>query len=406
MSEIAIDKSAGGEGAFNARTMLLITAIGTLAFIAMLVLGAYAPDLRSGKNGGAHALSNAAVGFTGLVRLADATGHKPVIVRVSADLDSENLAVITPDHGWTDLSDILQRRGSRATLIVLPKWRSAADAQRPGWVRIAGVLPAGDPARILYPSTTLGITREKTQSEPLRNVDPAAAPPDLRFFAPRIVQTMNGRDIVPLITTANGHIVLGKVAKQPLYLLSDPDLINNHGLSDVRQAKAAVALLDYLNSTGSDSVLFDVTANGLGQSRSPLKLAFDPPFLAVTLTIFVAMLLAGWQALVRFGPVRRAERAIAFGKAALVDNSAALIRKAGREAHLGGRYVEVVRERAMALFRIPATLDAEALSARLEGLNPDKSFASATNAATQAHTRGELLSAAKSIHQWLREVQQ
>ena len=97
MSEIAIGKSAGGEGAFNARTMLLITAIGTLAFIAMLVLGAYAPDLRSGKNGGAHALSNAAVGFTGIVRLADATGHNPVIVRVAADLDSENLAVESGD---------------------------------------------------------------------------------------------------------------------------------------------------------------------------------------------------------------------------------------------------------------------------------------------------------------------
>ena len=99
-----------------------------------------------------------------------------------------------------------------------------------------------------------------------------------------------------------------------------------------RQARSALAMLDFLNSTDADGVLFDVTANGLGRSRSPLKLAFDPPFLAVTLTIFAAMLLAAWQALNRFGPVRRRERAIAFGKAALVDNSAALIRKAGREA--------------------------------------------------------------------------
>ena len=43
----------------------------------MLVLGAYAPDLRSGHNGGAHALSNAATGFSGLVRLAEATGRNP-----------------------------------------------------------------------------------------------------------------------------------------------------------------------------------------------------------------------------------------------------------------------------------------------------------------------------------------
>ena len=67
----------------------------------------------------------------------------------------------------------------------------------------------------------------------------------------------------------------------------------------------------------------------------------------MTLTLVAAMLLAGWQAFARFGPAVRRERAIAFGKAALVDNTAALIRKARREARLGGRYVEVIRERAV-----------------------------------------------------------
>ena len=75
--------------------------------------------------------------------------------------------------------------------------------------------------------------------------------------------------------------------------------------------------------------MFDVTLNGLGSSKSPLKLMFDPPFLAVTLAIVAALLLAGPAG---DRPLRRAaagrERAIAFGKAALVDNSAALVRKA------------------------------------------------------------------------------
>ncbi len=44
----------------------------------------------------------------------------------------------------------------------------------------------------------------------------------------------------------------------------------------------------------------------------------------------------------------RPERAIAFGKAALVENSAALIRKAGRETQLAPRYVDTMRERAAA----------------------------------------------------------
>jgi hypothetical protein len=406
MSETPVVKSAEpGEGAFNARTMLLITAIGALAFIAMLVLGAYAPDLRSGHNGGSHALSNAATGFSGIVRLADQTGRNPEIVRVETDLTSEDLTVITPEHGWTELGKILTQRGARATLIVLPKWETMADPQRPGWVRITGLLPGSDPARTLYPATPFGITREKSRGEPLRTVA-TAAPPELQFLAPRVLQTVSAKGLVPIIINARGAIVVGKLGNSPLYVLADPDLLNNHGMGDERQARAALALLDFLNSTGATSIQFDVTANGLGRSRSPLKLAFDAPFLAVTLTIFAAMLLAAWQALVRFGPVRRPQRAIAFGKAALVDNSAALVRKAGREAHLGSRYVDVIRDRAMALFRLPSWLDQQTLEARLEALNPHRSFASAAHAAETAYSRDELLSAAKSLNYWLEEVQQ
>ncbi len=115
MSEIAIGETRASEtGAFTRRTMLLIVGIGVIAFCAMLVLGAYAPDLRSGKNGGGHALSNASVGFSGIVRLAEATGHHPEIIRSESMLDSENLAIITPESAGTDLTKILETRGARS----------------------------------------------------------------------------------------------------------------------------------------------------------------------------------------------------------------------------------------------------------------------------------------------------
>ena len=397
-------QSSPTAGAFNARTMLLVTAIGTLAFIAMLVLGAYAPDLRSGHNGGAHALSNASTGFSGLVRLAGDTGRRPVIVRTETDLKNEDLAVITPEHGYTNLAKIISARGARVTLFVLPKWETGADQQRPGWVEVYGLLPPDDPGKTLSPADPLNVFRSKSQREELVRVDPNI-PADVNFLAPIIVQTMRGKGLKPLIATPAGGIVLGKVADANFYVLSDPDLLNNHGMASERQARAALALLDYLNSTDADGILFDVTANGLGRSRSPLKLAFDAPFLAVTLTIFAAMLLAAWQALNRFGAARRRERAIAFGKTALVDNSAALIRKAGREAHLGSRYVDLIRERAIALFRLPLSLDHEGLEERLESLNPHRSFAVAARSAINARTRDQLLDSAQSLNQWIEEVQ-
>lgn len=406
MSEIAIGSGASSESAFNRKTMLWITAVGVLAFIAMLVLGAYAPDLRSGKNGGAHALSNASVGFSGLVKLADATGRNPVIVRSLEDLESEDLAVVTPENAGTDLTKLLQRRGARATLIVLPKWMTSRNAVKPGWVEVYGLVYKGAPEGVLAPDWQLTVSRHKRNGlEPLMTV-PEGTPSDLSFLSPAVVQTISGDKLEAVITDQHGRIVLGKHADRPLYVLADPDLLNNHGMADEHQAAAAMALLDYLNSTDSTSVMFDVTANGFGRSRSPLKLAFDPPFLAVTLTIFIAMLLAAIQAAIRFGSPRRPERAIAFGKAALVDNSAGLIRKAGREANLGPRYVDVIRDRAAALFRLPATLSPEALDQRLEAMNPRRSFAELAAVTEAARSRDDLLSSAQSLHKWVEEVQE
>lgn len=405
MSEIAIGSSGSDDSVFKRGTMLLIVAIGTLAFIATLVLGAYAPDLRSGKNGGTHALSNAATGFSGLVGLAEKTGRNPVVVRAESQLDSEDLAVITPDTARANLAGILSQRGSRVTLIVLPKWETERDPKRPAWVRVGGLLSPYQPEGVLAPAWELKVTRRRTHNEALVNAA-ETLPLNVSFVAPRIEQTISGAKLEPIVTDGEGRILLGESSERPLYVLADPDLLNNHGMGDERQARSALALLDYLNSTGANSILFDVTANGLGHSRSPLKLAFDPPFLAVTLTIFAAMLLAGAQALFRFGAPRRPERAIAFGKAALVDNSAALIRKAGREPRLGARYAEVIRERAASLFRLGPSASRELVDQRLEALNSRTSFTALAAAAANAQRRDDLLAAAQSLHQWVEEVQE
>ena len=403
MSEIAIGGREVADGSFRRGTMLLIVAIGVAAFCAMLVLGAYAPDLRSGKNGGAHALSNAATGFSGLVRLAEATGRYPEVMRYDDQLDTEDLVILTPEAAETDLSEVLSRRATKVTLLVFPKWDTEVDEKKPGWVRVAGLLPKSQPEGVLAPEDELKVTRAKTTGEMLRTV-PIHAPAALRFPAPPVIQTISGDGLEPVVTDAAGRILLAKLGDGPLFVLADPDLLNNHGIHDPRRAAAAVALLDYLNSTDAEAVYFDVTLNGLGSSKSPLRLAFDPPFLAVTLAIFAALLLAGLQALVRFGVPMRTERAIAFGKAALVDNSAALVRKAGREAHLGGRYAAMVRERMAALLRLPPTMADEEVDARLGRLRSDRQFTSLASGAANANTREGVLTAARALHQWQQEV--
>jgi hypothetical protein len=399
MSDVAMGARPGADGAFRPATVLLIVAIGILAFAAMLLLGAYGPDLRSGRNGGAHALSNAATGYSGIVQLARATGRNPVILRNENFLDTEDLVVLTPESGAKDMTQVLARRQGKVTLVVMPKWQTVADPTRTGWVRAQGLRPAWDPAQTLAPQHPLRVQRHRGGGSALATL-PGHAPPELRFSAPGPLQTVGGPGIKPIVTDRAGRAVLVQVGEEPLYLLADPDLLSNQGMADRRQAAAALAMLDFLNSTDAESIVFDVTLNGLGQTRSPLKLMFDPPFLAATLAIAAALLLAGLQAIARFGAPRRPERAIALGKAALIDNSAALVRQARRESALGGRYAEMIREKAMTVFAVPAKLRDSAVVDYLDKLGGRSSFSALAATAEQARSREELLAAAQALHRW------
>jgi hypothetical protein len=402
MSDVALHGQGAAEGAFKPATMLLVLAIGILAFTAMLVLGAYAPDLRSGHNGGAHALSNSATGYSGIVRLALATGRNPVIVRNEPMLDTEDLVVLTPERGTTDMSRPLAMRDARPTLVVLPKWQTVADKTHGGWVRAVGLVPTWDPEGVLDPKYKLKIGRERSHGAPLKTI-PDYAPAEMHFTAPGALQTASGDGFRPIVADQAGHGVLLQFGDKPFFVLADPDLLSNKGIAEERQAAAALAMLDFLNATGAKSIAFDVTLNGLGHSPSPLRLAFDPPFLGTTLAIAAALLLAALQALTRFGPARRPERALAFGKAALIDNTAALVRKAGREAALGARYAEMIRERAVTIFGVPSRLQGQAVDDYLDGLDGDGRFSALAEAAAAAHRRDELLAAARALHLWQKE---
>ena len=407
MSDRPIDPAAVNAGTFRGRTVALMLAIGLIGFAGMLLLGAYAPDLKSGKNGGAHALSDAFTGFSGLVQLAEASGRKPRILRSSHDFDTEDLLIVTPESGATDITAALTGRANKPTLFILPKWETMADEHHPGWARYSGLVSLYEPTGVLAP----GIRFTMRQ---YRSGGGALVSPDFpgRFWAPRPIQVVTGieqnnrqqdkgwRKLTPLITDRHGNMVLLQVGEGPLYVLADPDLLNNRGMKDAGQAATALALLDWLNSTDPDGIAFDVSMNGFGHSKSPLKLLFEPPFLAMTLAIVATLLLVGVRAFGRFGPEIRAARAIAFGKAALVDNSALLIRKAGREAELGGRYAATIRDHAARIFGAPPRLRDEALDAYLDSVKGNGRFTELARAAQASTNRNSLLDAAQALHDW------
>jgi hypothetical protein len=410
VSEIAIGQQ-GAQSPFRGLTVVLMLAVGVLAFIGMLVLGAYAPDFRSGRDGGAHALSNGATGFRALVELARATGRNPEILRDVHAFDTEHLLVVTPESGETNISAALDGREGKPTLFILPKWGTVGDPAHPGWVHTYGELPFEEPQGVLAPGIRFGMRRYKSGREPLVT---SGLPAAIHFRAPQYVQAITGvatggnspantLPLRPLVSDAHGGVLLAQLGSRPLFVLADPDLFNNIGMKDVDQAAAALAVLDWMNSNPPDGIAFDVSFNGLGHSRSPLKLLFEPPFLPLTLAIAAALLLTGLHGLARFGPIRPRLRAIAFGKAALVDNSAALVRKARRESRMGGRYAAMVRESAARVFGAPARLRDDALDAYLDALTGSRRFTELRQQAEDARHSSEVLHAAQALHAWQAE---
>lgn len=388
---------------FNPRLVFALIAVGVLCFAALVLLLAFGGNLGTQRDGRAHAQSVAATGYKGLVELV-ADFREAHLVR---DLDDsyEHLLVVSVEPQTTaeDLSRLLARRSTRATLIILPKWITVPDSGRRGWVRSVG---PGMPIMALS-ALGDGVTVGPAQGASPRSVRGESFLYSLSVPVPASPQVIRGDGVTPLVPLGGGALV-ARLASGPHYVVADPDLLNNQGLRDPAAARAALTLIDELNPTGETAVDFDLTLNGLGQAQTSnlLRLALEPPFLAMTLALIAAALLAGLHGAFRFGPARPEERAIPLGKSALVENSAGLIRLAGREARLGGAYAEVVRQDAARAASAPAWLQGAELDAYLDRLDKSDAprFSALVERLVQARDRTALMAAARDLHHWKKDV--
>jgi hypothetical protein len=343
----------GGDGVlFSPKVVLGMILAGVFAFSAFVVLSTYAPDLQSGDNGQAHALSRSAIGYGGMVRLLRAQGEPVVVSRRNLSGQEPGLIIFTPDAGLSR-DAYMKAQLSARTLVVLPKWRGGLDPRRPGWVSDLKLIIPDDRAKMLK---TVGIpkaqitVRQGVAAARLTGAPGGPAEGLVFDTGPiRALQSLSGPGLTPVLTDAEGRIVLARRAPTETYFLADPDLLNTMGLKDIRTARAGVGIVNLLRGERDrhGAIAFDVTLNGFARSRSVLKLGFEPPFLGATLCLVAAALLMGLHAAARFRAVRRGERVLALGKDALIDNSAGLIRMAKREPSMAPRYAELQRAAAV-----------------------------------------------------------
>jgi hypothetical protein len=401
-----------GPGVFNGRVMLWVIAAAIISFVGFLFLSAYAPEMKQGQDGRAHALSKSAVGYAGIVALRDNLGRKPKLVRDDKGLETYNVLVVMPEL-TTDaeaLRKLVEARGERVTLIVLPKRNVVPDFTHAGWVQGRAVAEPDQIESVIKKLFNLEIVQRRLTEEARFTSDWA---PEIRFGEGAVVNTIDGTGLESYISDDEGRILLGGIKPDDVdgeerypsvYILSDADVLNNLGVGNAQMANAANAMLDGLADEKTKAVDFDVTLNGFGRSPGLLKLAFEPPFLALSVCLFLAALMALFNGLMRFGPPLREAPVIAPGKGALVANTADLLRLAGLEHEAGARYAALARDSAAHDLGLPPAMSADAVTERLDRVSHQgPPFSQLMADAENASHRDDMLAAARALYKWRKE---
>lgn len=405
--------------AFSRRAALALVAAGAISFLVLLY--AVSRGLGGeGNNGGPHALSNGLTGYSALAGLLEKRGISVVRSRDPARLDDPGLLVLTPPQeadGDALKTAIDARRRIGPTLLVLPKWIAVpADGPqaKPGWVRTVASQPPGwlgdIDERITAEAATVsrwrggersGVLAAYSDAQVAAAKDDALVPLVTDQDSRLLAGYLNDDGSYPALDTWSGWDAPAEPDRElfPLAIVAEPDLLDNRGLADRAVAGNALALVRALRQDPAAPVVFDVTFNGLGRSRNLLTLAFTPPFLAATLALILAAFAAAWRGFGRFGPPRLASRPIAFGKAALVENSAGLIRRTGRIRLLGAPYAALVTQRALRTLGLPASASLAAIDAAQSRRGiPGQPFSQLVHTLRGARKPQELVRAAAALN--------
>jgi len=395
------------QGGFSPMAMVVLALVGIVCAAGLAVLSAYAPELRKGDDGGGHALSRSSVGYAALVRLLSLSGEPVLTSRGPLPETAEGgLLVFTPAPGMSPSS--VKRVGPYGPiLVVLPKWQTAPDPRHQGWVRTIGVVSGRSALGVLPTRNGLALASEtgvRAVSLSRPNGQPIGRP--VRVKEPWVFSTAIAKGWTPVIVDQTGAPILVMRENPWIYVLSDADLLNTSGLKTPEGAQTAVAILDLIRARGTP-VIFDLTQHGFTRPRSILRLALEPPLLGATLVLVALAVLAGMQALTRFGPTLQPVRAVALGKTALADNTAGLIRLAGREARMAPLYAGLIRASAARAIGAPRALEGRALDDFLDRVSTTIGAShtySALAERARAATVSDLTRVARDLHAWKQEL--
>ncbi|MGA7240795.1 MAG: DUF4350 domain-containing protein [Bryobacteraceae bacterium] len=281
-----------------------------------------------------------------------------------AHIESNSVLVIaeprTDDATLTDVGAMLD---APTVLLVLPKREGKADPKRPNWIGEDRLIAPSDVQRVLSLADEKATLIRDGDADSWNVSQFSGAQPAIHH-----VQLMHSARLRPLLAGPEGMLI-GEIREhgRRLVVLSDPDLIANHGIARGDNAEIVVSLIQKLRAGRAGAVVFDEFVHGY--SARPfhmLGILFQFPFVLVTAQAALAIALLVWAASGRFGAPRELPPAIDAGRRSLIDAGAALVSRNGDPSVLASRYYEEMVRDAASSLRAPTGLALPELVSWLE----------------------------------------
>ncbi len=327
-----------------------------LAAFAAVAIGAFALSLyflSSEKRGindlGPTTYSRSAIGYAGLAELLRKLGIPFIKSESNSVKKAKGGLLIVAEPRLLSKSDDTFRSllAADRVLVVLPKWSGTRSRNRPSWVEKVTELPSSTPQRVLDAITNPGgkpASKDRAELVRVPKVETWSkhAFPRDPSISGQVQLIKGGAGLLPVVWSPEG-VLVGEIwrGSRRIWVLSDPDVLSNHGLGEdgKRNAVLAVSLINKFR--GGGPAVFDETVHGfISQPAAPWRMMFQFPFAIVTLQGALAVALLLWATMGRFGPPSRDTPPLAAGKHGLIDNVARLMGFAGYQKLMLRRYVE------------------------------------------------------------------
>jgi hypothetical protein len=265
--------------------------------------------------------------------------------------DAGRMAQIDPRDvdGWL----VGDMAGKLPVLLALPKWR--------GGFAITGIaheqtqVPPERVERLIAQTALAGarlapvdnrITTARVAASPA-----GASPRDIALFRAQLIRPATlPRGCSALVALVQGVLVAEcrQPGTPPLWVLSDPDILNNHGLALADNAAFALDMVRAFLAGDTRPVLLapspiwiaeEDTAEPHRRTGDDLSRFFAWPLSALWLMGAMVLGLAVWRGMVRFGPPRVPGRdAPASSRRAAIAAKARLLRLSGADARMAAEH--------------------------------------------------------------------